>query len=103
MSLHIINTSDRPTEATIKVSFDTERNAEIAYRVLKVDVEPRRNFVQKEFTLQGLDLEVHFVSDEVKNLRSAIASFFELLVLCTDTIKAFGRRNASSHTSSKPT
>uniref|UniRef100_A0A1A9X465 PIG-P domain-containing protein n=1 Tax=Glossina brevipalpis TaxID=37001 RepID=A0A1A9X465_9MUSC len=38
-------------QATLKIPFASDRHAEIAYRVLKVDQEPRRNFVQKNICL----------------------------------------------------
>ncbi|XP_070073674.1 uncharacterized protein Tcs6 [Drosophila takahashii] len=77
-------------ESTIRVPFETPRLAEIAYRVLNVDQEPRRNFVQKTLSLDGDVLVVHFQADQVKSLRTAITSFFEGLLLCQDTIKEFG-------------
>ncbi|KAL7730728.1 hypothetical protein ACLKA6_003498 [Drosophila palustris] len=80
----------KPNESTLRVPFDTPRHAEIAYRVLSVDQEPRRNFVQKTLSLEDDVLVVHFSADQVKNLRTAISSFFECLLLCQDTIKLFG-------------
>ncbi|TMW50151.1 hypothetical protein DOY81_004776 [Sarcophaga bullata] len=77
------------TEATIKIPFESVRQAEIAFRVLSVDQEPRRNFVQKELRLVNDSIEVHFTADQVKSLRTAITSFFESLLLCKDTIKEF--------------
>ncbi|SPP89567.1 uncharacterized protein LOC117591130 [Drosophila guanche] len=82
--------SAKPYESTLNLSFDTPELAEIAYRVLSVDKEPRRNFVQKTLSLELDVLVVHFYADQVKNLRTAISSFFEALLLCQDTIKQFG-------------
>lgn len=70
--------------------FETPRLAEIAYKVLGVDQEPRRNFVKKTLSLENDVLVVHFQSDQVKSLRTAITSFFECLLLCQDTINQFG-------------
>lgn len=81
---------------TLRIPFETAQHAEIAYRVLRVDQEPRRNFVKKEIRLKDDILEVHFVADQVKNLRTAITSFFEALLLCTDTIKAFDIQDAGT-------
>ncbi|XP_017079763.1 uncharacterized protein LOC108113614 [Drosophila eugracilis] len=81
---------NKPNESTIRVPFDTPRLAEIAFKVLSVDQEPRRNFVQKTLSLDDDVLVVHFQADQVKNLRTAITSFFECLLLCQDTIKQFG-------------
>ncbi|XP_005185798.1 uncharacterized protein LOC101887969 [Musca domestica] len=88
------------TEATLKIPFESVRHAEIAYRVLKVDEEPRRNFVKKEIVLKEATLEVHFVANQVKNLRTAITSFFENLLLCRETINNFDLENARTLTGS---
>ncbi|XP_004519601.1 uncharacterized protein LOC101451187 [Ceratitis capitata] len=93
------------TEATLKIPFENSQRAEIVYRVLSVDKEPRRNFVQKELRLIGNQIEIHFKADQVKNLRTAITSFFGALLLCTDTIKEFApntqtvNNNGGTHTS----
>uniref|UniRef100_A0A1D6UNL6 L antigen family member 3 n=1 Tax=Glossina morsitans morsitans TaxID=37546 RepID=A0A1D6UNL6_GLOMM len=93
----------KDTEATLIIPFASERHAEIAYRVLNVDQEPRRNFVQKDIRLIGDSIEVIFKAGQVKNIRTAINSFFEALLLCTDTIKEFDVApdiNAGTHASS---
>ncbi|XP_062121554.1 uncharacterized protein LOC133835575 [Drosophila sulfurigaster albostrigata] len=77
-------------ESTLRLPFDTPQHAEIAYRVLSVDQEPRRNFVRKTLSLEENVLVVQFSADQVKNLRTAISSFFECLLLCQDTIRLFG-------------
>ncbi|XP_054744601.1 uncharacterized protein LOC129249012 [Anastrepha obliqua] len=99
----------KSTEATIKIPFESAQRAEIIYRVLSVDKEPRRNFVQKELRLVGDQIEVHFIADQVKSLRTAITSFFGSLLLCTDTIKEFSpsteaaNNNAGTHTCANTT
>ncbi|XP_065354719.1 uncharacterized protein Tcs6 [Calliphora vicina] len=88
------------TEATLKIPFESAQHAEIAYRVLSVDQEPRRNFVSKDLRLVENSIEVYFTADQVKNLRTAITSFFESLLLCQDTIKSFDlkeTKNARAH------
>ncbi|XP_020810936.1 EKC/KEOPS complex subunit PCC1 [Drosophila serrata] len=87
--------ANKPNESTIKVPFETPRLAEIAYKVLSVDQEPRRNFVKKTLSLDGDVLVVTFKADQVKNLRTAITSFFECLLLCQDTIKQFDQSTVS--------
>ncbi|XP_067633717.1 uncharacterized protein Tcs6 [Eurosta solidaginis] len=104
----LIDQITRPAEATLKIPFESGECADIVFRVLSVDKEPRRNFVQKELRVEGNYIEVHFTADEVKKLRTAITSFFEALLLCKDTIKEFGSNteltnNAGTHTSSNST
>ncbi|XP_039491046.1 uncharacterized protein LOC120451438 [Drosophila santomea] len=103
--------ANKPNESIIRVPFETPRLAEIAYKVLSVDKEPRRNFVQKTLSLENDILVVSFQADQVKSLRTAITSFFEGLLLCQDTIKQFadskedklipeGNDNAGTHSGS---
>lgn len=73
----------------LNIPFESTKHAEVAYKVLSVDQEPRRNFVSKDLRLVEDCIEVHFSADQVKNLRTAITSFFESLLLCKDTIKSF--------------
>ncbi|KAM7360891.1 threonyl-carbamoyl synthesis 6 [Cochliomyia hominivorax] len=101
MPLELINPL-KNTEATLKIPFESIRHAEIAYRVLSVDQEPRRNFVSKNLRLVDDCIEVHVTTDQIKNLRTAITSFFENLLLCKDTIKTFDfevSENAGTHSS----
>lgn len=46
------------TTVSIEVPFPTERAALIAYDVLSVDSEPKRNHVRKTFKLEGEILKV---------------------------------------------
>ncbi|XP_033162835.1 uncharacterized protein LOC117142763 [Drosophila mauritiana] len=82
--------ANKPNESIIRVPFATPRLAEIAYKVVSVDQEPRRNFVKKTLSLENDVLVVHFQADQVKSLRTAITSFFECLLLLQDTINQFG-------------
>ncbi|XP_073814958.1 threonyl-carbamoyl synthesis 6 [Musca autumnalis] len=96
-----VKTGEKSTEATLKIPFESASHAEIAYRVLRVDEEPRRNFVKKTISLKEDTVEVHFTADQVKNLRTAITSFFENLILCKETIKNFNlEENAGTFASS---
>lgn len=65
--------------------------------MLSVDKEPRRNFVSKELRQVEDTVEVHFVADQTKNLRTSITSFFESALLCAETIKTFDL-DAGTHT-----
>lgn len=89
---------------SLRIPFATSAEAEIAFNVLRVDQEPRRNFVEKQLSLDGEYLQVQLKADQVKNLRTAITSFFEALLLCTDTLREFAPltpqvvHNAGAHT-----
>jgi hypothetical protein len=45
-------------EVNISLEFPTKRSAQIAYEVLRVDKEPKRNHVRKEFILNDNNLSV---------------------------------------------
>lgn len=78
----------------MKFPFATPLEAETVYNVLRVDAEPKRNFVSKELSLvDSSTVLVKFTGDSAKNIRTAITSFFEGYLLCVETIKQFGPKN----------
>lgn len=74
----------------ISVPFPSTRQAEIAYQVLRVDKEPSRGGVTKKLTLKDNLLEVSFSGTEARKVRVGLTSFFESLLLVTETIERFG-------------
>jgi len=77
-------------KVSIAIPFPTNRAAQIAYDVLRIDGEPKRNHVKKSFKLSENILEVDFVGDIPKSVRVAVTNFFETLILCTETQNEFG-------------
>ena len=45
-------------KVTIQIPFPTARAAQIAYDVLRIDSEPKRNHVRKNFALEEENLKV---------------------------------------------
>ncbi|XP_012523582.1 EKC/KEOPS complex subunit LAGE3 [Monomorium pharaonis] len=74
----------------LSVPFPSAREAEVAYQVLRVDKEPSRSGVTKKLELKDNVLEVSFSSKEAKKVRVALTSFFDNLLLVTETIEKFG-------------
>lgn len=74
----------------IEVPFPSQREAEIAYNVLRVGSEPKRSQVQKHLSYNNQILSVKFCGEEARQLRVAVNGFMEHLILCTDTIAKFG-------------
>lgn len=74
----------------IKIPFPTPRHAEIAYDVLRLDAEPKRNFVTKTLLVEKHLLVVTFSGATAKNLRVGVTAFFEALVLSCETMDKFG-------------
>ncbi|XP_059608558.1 EKC/KEOPS complex subunit LAGE3 [Phlebotomus argentipes] len=77
-------------EVLIKVPFPTNRHAEIAYDVLRLDAEPKRNHVEKSLIVEGNWLVVNFSGNTAKSLRTGLTSFLDSLILCCETMDAFG-------------
>ncbi|XP_008554030.1 uncharacterized protein LOC103575840 [Microplitis demolitor] len=84
-------------DLSIKVSihFPTERDAEIAYQVLKVDSEPKRSGVLKTLVVNSNILNVNFIGKELRKIRVALTSFFDSLTLVTETMKEFDSRKSN--------
>ncbi|CAG2058013.1 unnamed protein product, partial [Timema podura] len=68
----------------------TTETMEIAYKVLKVDAEPKRSQASKDMKVKDNTLLVNFSAPEVRQLRVAINSFLDLLILTTETMEQFG-------------
>ncbi|KAI9580268.1 hypothetical protein GQX74_000261 [Glossina fuscipes] len=58
----------RSNTFTLIIPFASERHAEIAYRVLNVDQEPRRNFVQKDIRLIAINMSLTADKDEMASI-----------------------------------
>ncbi|XP_053683059.1 EKC/KEOPS complex subunit LAGE3 [Sabethes cyaneus] len=82
------NSSD--ITVNLRVPFPTNREAQIAYDVLRVDTEPKRSFIEKNIKLDGNQLLVEFRGQQAKNVRVGVNSFFESLLLCCETLQQFG-------------
>ncbi|KAK2578034.1 hypothetical protein KPH14_008451 [Odynerus spinipes] len=74
----------------LSIPFPTARETEVAYQVLRVDKEPPRSGVVKKFEQKNNILQVSFSSTEVRKLRVGVTSFFENLILVTETMQQFG-------------
>ncbi|CAG9809697.1 unnamed protein product [Chironomus riparius] len=74
----------------IIIPFPTNRAAQIAYDVLRIDPEPKRNHIKKEYVLDDNILSVEFCGDIAKNVRTALTNFYESLILCVETQDQFG-------------
>ncbi|XP_076237172.1 EKC/KEOPS complex subunit LAGE3-like [Calliopsis andreniformis] len=72
------------------IPFPSAREAEIAYQVLRVDKEPSRSSVSKSITLDNNLLQVLFSGSEARKVRVALTSFFDSLILVTETMQQFG-------------
>ncbi|XP_034942434.1 EKC/KEOPS complex subunit LAGE3 [Chelonus insularis] len=76
----------------ISIQFPTARETDIAYQVLRVDAEPRRSGVTKTLELNDDILNVSFTGSEASKVRVGLTSFFDSLILLTETMKEFDGR-----------
>ncbi|NP_001155050.1 L antigen family, member 3 isoform 1 [Nasonia vitripennis] len=74
----------------LSIPFPSEREADVAYQTLRVDAEPSRSGVKKTLTLESNTLKVNFAGSEARKIRVGLTSFFEALLLITETMKEFG-------------
>ncbi|XP_076618424.1 phosphatidylinositol glycan anchor biosynthesis class P [Colletes latitarsis] len=74
----------------LSIPFPSAREAEIAYQVLRVDKEPSRSSVSKNLTLDNNILQVSISGTEARKVRVALTSFFDSVILVTETIQQFG-------------
>merc|ERR1712071_22427 len=79
-----------PDSVEFEIPFPSSTEAEIAYNSLKVDSEPKRGSTIKLLTLEGNKLNVSLTSGSTRQLRTALSSFLDLLILVTETIDEFG-------------
>ncbi|XP_064456381.1 uncharacterized protein LOC135367172 [Ornithodoros turicata] len=89
MDLSTGSASVEPLSACMKIPFSSEHHAEVAYNSLRIDPEPKRALCSKKLSLHGNILQVDFVAQGPRHLRSSMRSFSELLLLVIKTIERF--------------
>nr|CAH0113180.1 unnamed protein product [Daphnia galeata] len=82
-----------PLSAELCIPFQTADLANVAYNSLRVDKEPKRSSTTKTLSLEGNNLKVCFKSGDTRQLRTAVNSFLELLILVSKAIDEFTPAN----------
>jgi tRNA threonylcarbamoyladenosine modification (KEOPS) complex Pcc1 subunit len=77
-------------ELNLSIPFPGQREANIAYDALRVEVEPARSHVTRTMSVDGSVLSVHLKAETAKSLRVSVNALLEHLVLVTQTIQEFG-------------
>ncbi|XP_043804241.1 EKC/KEOPS complex subunit Lage3 [Apis laboriosa] len=72
------------------IPFPSSREAEIAYQVLRVDTEPSRSSISKSLKLDNNLLQIEISGTEARKVRVAVTSFFDSIILVTETMQLFG-------------
>lgn len=79
-----------PAVARLEIPFNSNREAEIVCNSLRVDAEPKRSGSTKKFTIKDNVLCIVIQSPDVRQLRTAVSSFMDLLHLVSKTVDQFG-------------
>ena len=74
----------------VAITFETARHAEIANCSLSVDEELQPHKVTRISVVRGSTMHVHFAATEVRMLRVALSSFYDVAALAAHTIHEFG-------------
>jgi tRNA threonylcarbamoyladenosine modification (KEOPS) complex Pcc1 subunit len=78
-----------PVTSDIKITFATPTRATVALGSLSVDKELSPKNCQKTFSIDGSTLCVHFACSDVRMLRVAMSSFFDMSKVVIETIEEF--------------
>lgn len=79
-----------PAVVKIEIPYSSQREAEVVRNSLQVDKEPKRSGSSKVFSIKENVLCVEIRSPDVRQLRTAVSSFMDLLHLVTKTVNQFG-------------
>ncbi|XP_045131677.1 uncharacterized protein LOC123516447 isoform X2 [Portunus trituberculatus] len=90
MDVVVTKTNQSPAVVKIDVPYSSQREAEVVRNSLQVDKEPKRSESSKVFSIKENVLSVEIRSPDVRQLRTAVSSFMDLLHLATKTVNQFG-------------
>lgn len=82
-------TMNKATTVNLEIPFPSNRTAEVAYHVLRVDIEPKRSQVDRQLTFNENILLCTF-KGQSKQIRTAVNKFFDKIDLILETIETFG-------------
>lgn len=81
---------DKTIKVELEIPFVTNRSAEIAYHVLRVDIEPKRSQINRKLKFAENTLICTFEGQSTKQIRTAVNKFFDKIDLILETIITFG-------------
>lgn len=93
---------DKPFQSIISLTFPTQRHAEYSKRTLDVDEELQPDKIDKMLTLDNTTLIVTFRATEIRWLRAAVASFYDMSLVVCKTILEFDDELPHTHTHVDP-
>mmetsp|Transcript_10509 Transcript_10509/g.15995 ORF Transcript_10509/g.15995 Transcript_10509/m.15995 type:complete len:85 (-) Transcript_10509:162-416(-) len=81
--------SQREYNATLKIAYKSEAHARMVQQCLSVDDELQPERVSKELIISDSLLVIKFYAADVKILRVALSSFFDMVTVATKTLQEF--------------
>ncbi|GLD95066.1 hypothetical protein PINS_up003691 [Pythium insidiosum] len=82
-------TATHPYECEIALSFPEAEDAQHAMMTIQVDEELQPEKIHRTLSVNGSDLIVHFEATEIRLLRAAVSSFYDMALLVSRTLLEF--------------
>uniref|UniRef100_A0AAV1V188 Transcription factor Pcc1 n=1 Tax=Peronospora matthiolae TaxID=2874970 RepID=A0AAV1V188_9STRA len=84
-----MTSATHPYECDICLNFPAEVDAQFVLQTLEVDDELQPDKIHRTLTVKGSDLHVHFEATEIRLLRAAVSSFYDMSMLTARTLLEF--------------
>ena len=81
--------ANKPYQCTLRINLPNERHAMIIKDCMEVDEELQPLKVSKQFTIAGSTLILEIAATEVRMLRVALSSFFDMVTVSVKTLLEF--------------
>ena len=81
--------ANKPYQCTLRILLQNERQAMIIKDCMEVDEELQPLKVSKQFTITGHTLTLEIAATEIRLLRVALSSFFDMVTVSVKTLLEF--------------
>ncbi|GAB9469211.1 hypothetical protein Gpo141_00006495 [Globisporangium polare] len=78
-----------PFECDVCMTFPEAVDAQYALETLQVDAEIQPDKIHRTLSVEGANLIVHFQATEIRLLRAAVSSFYDMGLLVARTLLEF--------------
>ncbi|KAF4322948.1 hypothetical protein BBO99_00003175 [Phytophthora kernoviae] len=78
-----------PFECDVCLTFPEEVDAQYVLQTLEVDEELQPDKIHRTLSIKGAELHVHFEATEIRLLRAAVSSFYDMGLLTARTLLEF--------------
>jgi EKC/KEOPS complex subunit PCC1/LAGE3 len=84
-------TPGHPFRSVVRIRLPSQRQACIVKDCMEVDEELQPHKVSKSFEVQGGDLVMHVEASDLRMLRVALSSYFDMVTVSIKTLLEFDR------------